>query len=99
VAAANYRTKDANAHDAAYRSVGFTTPVRRAHAADTGCAGSVALRSGITQEATKKSSGSATFATRSRECPKIVTIGRFFVGKFCGALNANNSFFFFFLLA
>lgn len=67
-AAVNYRIKDANARDAVHRSVDFTTPVRLASAADIGCVGNVASRPGITQEVTKKSSGSATYATRSREC-------------------------------
>lgn len=62
----NYRTKDVNVPDAVHRLVDFTTPVHRVRGAGTEFAGSAVSRSGA-PPITKKSNGSVTFATRSRE--------------------------------
>lgn len=85
----NYRTKDVNVPDAVHRLVDFTTPVHRVRGAGTEFAGSAVSRSGA-PPITKKSNGSVTFATRSRELILCYTSSLLFFSFFFG--GANNKF-------
>lgn len=79
----NYRTKDVNVPDAVHRLVDFTTPVHRVRGAGTEFAGSAVSRSGA-PPITKKSNGSVTFATRSRELILCYTSSLLFFFFFFG---------------